>query len=375
MNYGQVSKNFVSINSMIPNFQLFRASRRKQGNKIHNLSPKAKFMGATEQQLGILPRSMAISVLLIVLIFLSQFCIPGSAQLQSSEEGSISVSISNKGLDFVKDLLIDKAVSALTPLVLPNIEQYVKIPVVGKVHIVLSDIVIYHIDVPSSFVKSGEEGVVIAASGTTANLSMNWKYSYKPWLVPIEVTDSGEASVQVQGMEVGLLASMKSREGKLELSLLECGCSIEDVTIKLDGGASWLYQGVVDACGYKIESAVEDAITKRIKQGILKMDSLLQSLPRDIRVDDISSLNVTFVSDPTFDDSSVDVEINGLFIATENAIGSEHRNGKSQSLYSSHQRPSKMVAISLHEDVFNSASLVYFNSGRDYAVDCNEDTG
>ncbi|GAB2230002.1 hypothetical protein Droror1_Dr00014258 [Drosera rotundifolia] len=320
-------------------------------------------MRAILQQLGMMNKSMAASILVIFSIFLSKFCILGDTQLFSSEEGYISVSISDKGLVFVKDLLIDKAVSALTPLQLPDIEKNVKIPVVGKVHIVLSDIVIYHIDVESSYVESGEDGFVIAASGATGNMSMSWKYSYKPWLVPIEVSDKGEASVLVEGMEVALLASLKSQEGKLNLSVVECGCSIEDVTIKVDGGASWLYQGLVEAFSHNIESAVENAITKKINQGISKIDSLLQSLPQDIRVDDTASLNVTFIRDPIFDDSFVDFEINGLFVGTEKALRSKHHNVISEALASC-QGPAKMVAISLHENVLNSASLVYFRAGE-----------
>ncbi|GAB4846083.1 hypothetical protein Ancab_025081 [Ancistrocladus abbreviatus] len=150
---------------------------------------------------------MAASLFLELLLLLSQFYVFSSAHLQSNKNGFISLSVSEKGLDFVKDLLIDKAVSSLTPLELPQIEKYVKIPLVGRVHIILSDIIIYHIDVPSSIVKSGEAaagGVLIDASGATANLTMNWKYYYKTWF--IKVSDKGNASVQVGGMEVGLIS-------------------------------------------------------------------------------------------------------------------------------------------------------------------------
>lgn len=44
-------------------------------------------------------------------------------------------------------------------------------------------------------------------------------------------------------MEVGLSVALKEQEGTLKLSLLDCGCYVKHVSIKLDGGASWLYQG------------------------------------------------------------------------------------------------------------------------------------
>lgn len=48
---------------------------------------------------------------------------------------------------------------------------------------------------------------------------------------------------KVDGMEVGLTISLENQQGHLKLSLLECGCYVKDISIKLNGGASWLYQG------------------------------------------------------------------------------------------------------------------------------------
>lgn len=48
---------------------------------------------------------------------------------------------------------------------------------------------------------------------------------------------------KVEGMEIGLTLSLKIQEGVIDISLLEGGCYVKDIIIKLDGGASWLYQG------------------------------------------------------------------------------------------------------------------------------------
>lgn len=133
----------------------------------------------------------------ILFIFLSFLLAPTRTQLQSSEEGYISVVISNKGLDFVKSVLISKAISSIIPLKLKDIEKSKKIPVVGKVQMLLSNITIYNVNIDTSYAKIGDTGVVLVASGATANLSMNWKYSYGTWLLPIAVSDSGNASVLV----------------------------------------------------------------------------------------------------------------------------------------------------------------------------------
>lgn len=44
-------------------------------------------------------------------------------------------------------------------------------------------------------------------------------------------------------MEIGLTLGLENQEGSLKLVLKDTGCYIKDISIKLDGGASWLYQG------------------------------------------------------------------------------------------------------------------------------------
>ena len=59
-------------------------------------------------------------------------------------------------LDFAKDMLIDKAVSSIIPLQVPHFKTFVKVPLVGKVHTLLPNTSIYHVDIASSCVKTGE---------------------------------------------------------------------------------------------------------------------------------------------------------------------------------------------------------------------------
>ncbi|KAM7498374.1 hypothetical protein LguiA_022788 [Lonicera macranthoides] len=273
----------------------------------------------------------------------------------------ISILVSQTGLNFAKDLLVTEAISSLTPLQIPQIEKTVRIPVIGKVHIVLSNITIYRVDVPSSIVKPGDTGVAIVASGTTCNLSMNWHYSYSSWLVPISISDSGRASVQVEGMEVGLTLGLENQEGALTLSLMDCGCHVNEISIILDGGASWLYQGLVDAFEKQIGSAVENAIAKKLEEGVSKLETLLQGLPKEVAVDDSAALNVTFVSDPLLTNYSIGFGINGLFTKMKKDLVSSYYH---KNLHPSVDctNPSKMLGISLDEAVFNSASTLYFNA-------------
>lgn len=44
-------------------------------------------------------------------------------------------------------------------------------------------------------------------------------------------------------MEIGITTSMENQGGTLKLRVVEAGCSMDDISITLEGGASWLYQG------------------------------------------------------------------------------------------------------------------------------------
>lgn len=51
------------------------------------------------------------------------------------------------------------------------------------------------------------------------------------------------ATSKVEDMDIGLTLSLKNLQGSLMLSVQDCGCNVKDISIKLDGGASLVYQG------------------------------------------------------------------------------------------------------------------------------------
>ncbi|XP_073010155.1 putative BPI/LBP family protein At1g04970 isoform X2 [Typha latifolia] len=167
---------------------------------------------------------------------------------------------------------------------------------------------------------------------------------------------------KVEGMEIGLTMSMKNQNGTLQLTVSECGCYMKDLVITLSGGASWFYQGFVNAFADVIRSAVENAITKKITEGASKLDSLLQSLPKKINVDKTAALDVTFTKDPLYGNSSIEFDINGLFLSLNKDASFSHLHNHHQ-LSLSCGGASKMLLISLDEAVFNSAAVVYFQAG------------
>lgn len=113
---------------------------------------------------------------------------------------------------------------------------------------------------------------------------------------------------------------------------------------------------MVDAFEKKIISTVEDTISNKILEKMKKLDAKLQSLPKEGKIDDNVAVNLTFTGNPVLDDSSVEVGINGLFMSN----GVDGKVSSSLSSSSSFPKVKRMMGIAIKEEVFNSATLVYF---------------
>lgn len=128
-----------------------------------------------------------------------------AASASGADEAHVSVAVAEKGLAFAKDVLISEAVRSLTPLLLPGVEKAVRVPFLGGIRVAASNITLFHLDVgDNSTIFPGDSGLLVVASGITANISMHWSYCYDSWLFPIEITDSGTASILVIGRGVSI---------------------------------------------------------------------------------------------------------------------------------------------------------------------------
>ncbi|KAJ8426672.1 hypothetical protein Cgig2_030091 [Carnegiea gigantea] len=133
-------------------------------------------------------------ILFFVLISLLTAQLPPDA---GDDAAFTSLLISTQGLHFIKDLLISKALSSLIPLRIPQIQQSHNIPLLGNVVVLLSNITINQINVSESYITPGDSGINIVVSGATANLSLDWSYSYSyGWFIPYQISDRGTASVK-----------------------------------------------------------------------------------------------------------------------------------------------------------------------------------
>uniref|UniRef100_K7LA86 Lipid-binding serum glycoprotein C-terminal domain-containing protein n=1 Tax=Glycine max TaxID=3847 RepID=K7LA86_SOYBN len=106
---------------------------------------------------------------------------------------------------------------------------------------------------------------------------------------------------------------------------------------------------LVDAFEGDIASAVEEGISEKIKEGIVNIDNLLQSLPEKISLDKTAALNVSFVGNP---------------VLRKNEVLVPRGYQKGVKISAACGGLQKMLKVSIHENVFKSAFLVYYNAGK-----------
>ena len=102
------------------------------------------------------------------------------------------------------------------------------------------------------------------------------------------------------------------------------------------------------------------------------LDSLLQTLPKEIPKHDIAAMNVTFVGDPVLSKSSVELAINGLFTGIDNLGSSFYGKGLVDLV--DYNASNKMAVMLLHEKVLTYPVLQLFSLSFRYVSYKNRPT-
>ncbi|CAI7925006.1 unnamed protein product [Closterium sp. NIES-53] len=162
--------------------------------------------------------------------------------LSSAPPGGISARLSESGLQSFRDVLVKEVIEEIIPLTIPDLQLRKDLPKpLGSLQVNLTDMILWSATVDDASIDLGigdEGGEITVFSGRiTANVSLTWSYS----MAGGYVRDSGNASVQITGMQAGIAAQLQERFGGLWVSLLQRGAAIDEIEIQLTGSISWLY--------------------------------------------------------------------------------------------------------------------------------------
>lgn len=108
----------------------------------------------------------------------------------------IMVTVSESGLNYAKEVLVNEILAEITPLWLPDIKTHIISPI-GRVDTQISHIELSGANVSYSDIDLGKTGVTVFAGDIHARIRLHWYYKYTAPYVPFPVNDGGWADVEV----------------------------------------------------------------------------------------------------------------------------------------------------------------------------------
>lgn len=112
------------------------------------------------------------------------------------EVAGIMVTLSESGINYVKEVLVNEILAEITPLALPDINAHVDSPI-GRLDTKISQILLSGANVSYSDVDLGKTGITVFAGDVEARIRLHWYYEYSASYVPWPVNDGGWADVEV----------------------------------------------------------------------------------------------------------------------------------------------------------------------------------
>ncbi|WCJ37435.1 lipid-binding serum glycoprotein family protein [Euphorbia peplus] len=294
--------------------------------------------------------------LFLFLFLASSLFIPSrtqSLQPADNEEAFISIRLSQNGLYFLKSSLTSKVLESITPLTFPKIEKTAHVPILGDVDLLLSRTRITMIqDYSCGCNKCGNStGLKLIAWGEVCNLTINFHLPFYHRLA-----DNGCAGIKVVGLQLDNRLDLENYDGILKLSLVDLDFDYNDISVEVNEEGSWLFRRMIHSFQRDIGISVQNAISKKFREQILKLNSFLKDVPKEIPIDEISSLNVTLLGS-----NSYIFDINGLLISRNRLRVPPTNFRNTQPSVFSTKEP-KSLGILIHEDVLNSASALYYDA-------------
>jgi len=191
----------------------------------------------------------------------------------------VKVSVTQNALTYLKDEMLPAAEAAALAAVIPDMEEEVHVPVVGNVELSLKDMKINRLSVLNSSIHlNSGNAITVSVTGLDLDITLNWHYRESNW-PHISDSGSGEGST---GHAAGSLAIVVGSDttGHPTAKITSCSFDLSDLSIKLHGGASWLYDAVINIFHKRIVKALDEGLCNVLTGNVQKsLDQFLAQVP------------------------------------------------------------------------------------------------
>ncbi|XP_076864063.1 bactericidal permeability-increasing protein-like [Brachyhypopomus gauderio] len=274
----------------------------------------------------------------------------------SGTDAGVKVKITQKGLEYGRQIGIATLLDNLKTINVPDISGKQDVFPIGDVSYSLTGIEIVDVGLPQSEVGLVPgTGVSLTISNAYINLRGNWRVKYLGF-----ISDSGSFDLAVSGLTISVTISVQSDEtGRPMVSSANCAASVGRASITFHGGASWLYNLFSSFINDALRDAIQSQICPLVSDAINKMNPHLKTLNVLAKVDQYAEIEYSMVESPVISASSIDLGLKGEFYN----IGAHQEPPFSPVPFSLPLEDTNMLYMGVSTFTANSAGFVYNTAG------------
>ncbi|XP_019734900.1 bactericidal permeability-increasing protein-like [Hippocampus comes] len=278
------------------------------------------------------------------------------SQLTSSASPGVKVKLTDKGIEYGRQLGIASIQKKLRSITIPDISGTERVSVIGKVQYSLSNMQTVAAGLPSSTVDLVPgTSVRLSIGNAFINMKGNWRVKYRRIL-----KDSGSFDLSVTGLSISSVVAVKSDEtGRPQVSNVDCTATVGTVNIKFHGGASWLYNLFRSFINKALSNALQKKICPLVADAVTDLNPQLKTLNVLAQVDKYAEIEYSMVADPTIVKSSIGLSLKGEFYNIEK----KQETPFPAAVFSLPTEDKKMLYLGVSAFTANSAAFVYHTAG------------
>ncbi|XP_038144968.1 bactericidal permeability-increasing protein-like [Cyprinodon tularosa] len=290
---------------------------------------------------------MALSLLLVLLVVVSTTL---------SMNPGVTVRLTNKGLQYGKQLGMDALQGQLKSVQIPDFSGSQRVSPIGKVKYSLTNIRLVNVGLPKSAVDLVPgTGVKLTIGDAFMNLHGNWRVKYLRI-----IKDSGSFDVGVTGLSISTTVAVKSDQtGRPVVSSTNCVANVASAKVKFHGGASWLYNLFSKFINKALRNALQKQICPLVDKTVAGLNPKLKTLNVLAKVDKYAEIEYSMVSSPAISQATLDLNMKGEFYN----IGKHQEPPFTPAAYSLPSENNNMLYMALSAFTANSAGFVYNKAG------------
>ena len=201
------------------------------------------------------------------------------ATANTGDKVGVKVAVSQAALGYLKDQMMPVAEAKALAAQIGDMEARASVPVVGKVDMKIRDMKLNRLHVSNSTIELvAPSTLAVSFTGLDLDVTLRWHYREVKWP---HVSDSGRGegkTTRASGRVV--LALGTDVQGRPTAKITGCGLGLKDLSLKLHGGASWLYNAVISMFHGKIVRAIDSAVCGALTGDVQALlDKMLAQIP------------------------------------------------------------------------------------------------